>query len=276
MISNPRLVLEAHGIFPKKKLGQNFLHDPNSLQKIIDIADVQPGDIVLEVGPGTGNLTSLLAEHAAQVVGVEVDERLIPVLREQLADYDNIALHWIDILDADIDSLVEGRPYKVVANLPYYITSAILRKLLEAENSPRSMTVMMQKQVAERLVATPNDMSLLTVSAQFYGDPQIKMTLKPPVFYPRPDVESCVVFIDVYDAPPVNVPDETSFFAVVRAGFGQKRKQLKNSLAKGLSLSADETAAMLDAAKVDGTRRAETLTLEEWAALTRAYRANSN
>jgi 16S rRNA (adenine1518-N6/adenine1519-N6)-dimethyltransferase len=119
-------------------------------------------------------------------------------------------------------------------------------------------------------------MSLRTVSAQFYGDPQIKMTLKPPVFYPRPDVESCVVFIDVYDAPPVNVPDETSFFAVVRAGFGQKRKQLKNSLAKGLSLSADETAAMLDAAKVDGTRRAETLTLEEWAALTRAYRANSN
>jgi 16S rRNA (adenine1518-N6/adenine1519-N6)-dimethyltransferase len=118
MVSNPRLVLEAHGIFPKKKLGQNFLHDPNSLQKIIDIAEVQPTDTVLEVGPGTGNLTSLLAERAAHVVGVEVDERLIPVLRDQLADYDNITLHWLDILDADLESLMEGRPYKVVANLP--------------------------------------------------------------------------------------------------------------------------------------------------------------
>ncbi|HLA44418.1 MAG TPA: 16S rRNA (adenine(1518)-N(6)/adenine(1519)-N(6))-dimethyltransferase RsmA [Aggregatilineales bacterium] len=271
-MTNPRQILELHGIFPKKKLGQNFLHDPNALQKIIDVADVRPDDTILEVGPGTGNLTKLLAENARRVIAVEVDDRLVPVLREQLAQNHNVELHWMDFLDVDLPALVGDEPYKVVANLPYYITSAILRKILDSERKPQSMTIMVQKQVAERLIATPNDMSLLTVSVQFYGSPKIMTTLKPPVFYPRPDVESSVVHMEIYGEPLVDIPDEATFFDVVRAGFGQKRKQLKNSIASGLRISNDETVHLLESAGIDPKRRAETLTLEEWADITRVYK----
>jgi len=275
-MSNPRQLLDLHGIFPKKKLGQNFLHDPNALQKIVNIADVQPDDTILEIGPGTGALTRYLSESAARVVSVEVDERLIPLLRHELSEYRNIQLHWGDFLEVDLNALMGQAPYKVVANLPYYITSAILRKLLEAAHKPQSLTVMVQKQVAERLVAKPNDMSLLTVSVQFYGNPKIMTTLKPSVFYPRPDVDSSVVHMPVYPEPLVEIPSETLFFDVVRAGFGQKRKQLKNSLASNLGISTAATEAILQAANIDPARRAETMTLPEWAALTRAYHQASN
>lgn len=271
-MSNPRQLLELHNIHPKKQLGQNFLHDPNSLHKIIQIAKVQPEDTVLEVGAGTGALTRHLAQHAARVIAVEVDERLMPVLRDELKEYKNINLYWQDILETDLEALLGDIPYKVVANLPYYITSAILRKLLEARHKPTSLTIMVQKQVAERLVAKPDDMSILTVSVQFYGTPKIMTTLKPSVFWPRPDVDSSVVHIEVYPQPIVEVPDERTFFEVVRAGFGQKRKQLKNSLASGLHLSPEATAQLLEKAEIDSTRRAETLTLEEWAKLTRTFK----
>jgi len=272
-MTNPRQLLEFHGIHPKKSLGQNFLFDPNTLRKIAEIADVQSGFTVLEIGTGTGTLTRLLAERAAKVITLEVDERFLPLLRHELGASPNIELHLQDILEADIPTLIGDAPYQVVGNLPYYITSAILRKVLETRPKPHSLTVLVQKEVADRVIEQPPNMSILSVSVQFYGKPKIAMKVKPPVFWPRPEVDSALVNMEIYHEPAVQVPDEESFFDVVRAGFGQKRKQLKNSLASGLGLSADSTAALLEKVGIDSTRRAETLTLEEWAALTRAYRS---
>ncbi|MBZ0307336.1 MAG: 16S rRNA (adenine(1518)-N(6)/adenine(1519)-N(6))-dimethyltransferase RsmA [Anaerolineae bacterium] len=268
-MSNPRHLLDAYAVQPKKSLGQNFLSDPNTLQKIVDCAHLQKTDRVLEIGPGTGSMTALLAQQAAEVTAVEVDERLKPILME--AAYPNVKFYWGDILEADLGSLMGEQPYKVVANLPYYMTSAILRKLLETPPKPQTITVTVQKEVAERVIAQPNEMSLLTVSVQFYGKVQLAAKIKSTVFWPKPDVDSAVLHIEVYDTPPVDVPDEETFFKLVRAGFSQKRKQLKNSLASGMRLSNEGVAAFLEHSHIDGTRRAETLSLEEWAALTRAY-----
>jgi 16S rRNA (adenine1518-N6/adenine1519-N6)-dimethyltransferase len=270
-MSNPRRLLEEYGIHPQKKWGQNFLFDPNSLRKIVSIADIQPNDTVLEIGTGTGALTHFLAEAAARVLTVEIDERLIPLLRDEFSEVENVELYWMDFLDFDLEDTIGDEPYKVIANLPYYITSKIIRKLLETRHKAHSLTLTMQKQVAEQIIAKPNDMSLLAVSVQFYGKPTIEMTLKPTVFYPRPGVDSSVLYVDIYPEPLVKVPDAETFFEVVRAGFGQKRKQLKNSLSHNLGISNEQAAAMLDAAGIDSTRRAETMTLEEWAVLTRIY-----
>lgn len=270
-MSNPRQLLEAYDLFPKKKLGQNFLFDPNSLRKIIDIAQLEDTDTVLEIGPGTGSLTQQLAQHAERVISVEIDERLKPLLEDQLVDYPNVEIHWGDILRTDIQELVGERPYKVVANLPYYITSAILQYLLEQPHPPQSLTVMMQKEVAERVIAQPGDMSLLAVSVQYYGDPSIEMILKPQVFYPRPNIDSAVLHMAVLDSPKLDVPDTATFFEVVKAGFRLKRKQIKNSIANATGLSSDVVVDMLHEAGIDPMRRAETLSLEEWATLSRVY-----
>jgi 16S rRNA (adenine1518-N6/adenine1519-N6)-dimethyltransferase len=266
--------LEQHGITPKKSLGQNFLHDPNALEKIIEIADITPETTVLEIGPGTGNLTRVLAREAARVIAVEVDDRLIPLLHAEFAGQPRVDIVHGDILDMDITTRLAGQPYVVVANLPYYITSAILRHLFEEVTPrPERIIVTVQREVAERITAAPGDMSLLAVSVQFYGQPQIAMHLKPAAFWPRPDVESAVVRIDVYSTPPVDVPGESDFFRVVRAGFGQKRKQLRNALSAGLHLDKRQIDDLLTASGIDPTRRAETLSLNEWAALTRAVAA---
>jgi 16S rRNA (adenine1518-N6/adenine1519-N6)-dimethyltransferase len=270
---NPKYVLDSFEVVPKKSLGQNFLHDPNALEKIVETADLMPGDTVLEIGAGTGALTVFLAQSRANVVAIEIDERLLPILRQQLVDFPNVQIVHADILETPIEELVDERDYVVVANLPYYITSAILRHLLEARHKPRRLVLTVQQEVAERLVAQPGDMSLLTVSVQFYGKPTIVTRFNPAVFWPRPDVASAVVRIDVYDQPPVDVPGEELFFKVVKAGFGQKRKQLKNSLGAGLGLSHAAAAKMLEEAGVDPARRAETLTLDEWARITRVVTA---
>jgi 16S rRNA (adenine1518-N6/adenine1519-N6)-dimethyltransferase len=267
---NPRELLENYGVLPKKSLGQNFLHDPNLLDKIVAIAELNPTDAVLEVGPGTGALTGRLAAAARRVVAVEVDERLQPVLEDVVAEHPNLQILYRDILDVNVAALFPGEPYVMVANLPYYITSAILRHVLEIDHRPRRLVLTVQQEVAERLLAKPDDMSILTVSVQFYGQPQIVTRLKPGVFWPRPDVDSAVVRIDTYERPPVDVPSAAHFFRVVRAGFGQKRKQLKNALSSGLHLSSAETEALFQSAGIDSRRRAETLTLDEWARLTRA------
>ncbi|MCC6615042.1 MAG: ribosomal RNA small subunit methyltransferase A [Anaerolineae bacterium] len=268
---NPKTMLEAHGLEPRKSLGQNFLHDPNVLEKIVASADLTPGTTVLEIGAGTGALTDVLARHAGRVLALEVDERLEPILRDRLGIYDNVQLEFADVLQTDVATLMGDQPYVVVANVPYYITSAILRHLLEAPNRPRRLVMTVQLEVAERIIARPGDMSLLAVSVQYYTRPKIVMRLNPAVFYPRPDVTSAVIRLDAHSEPPVQVPDEASLFAVVRAGFSQKRKQLKNTLAAGLRLSNDEAVALLDRAEIDPRRRAETLSLEEWAAITRAH-----
>lgn len=271
---NPKQLLDDYGISPKKSLGQNFLHDPNILEKIITMSGIMPGDTVLEIGPGTGALTTRLAQHARHVVLVEVDERMRPILENQLAPYNNVYMVFDDILKVDVLRLIGPKDFIVIANLPYYITSAILRHLLEQHRRPRRLVLTVQLEVAERLVAKPGAMSLLAVSVQFYGKAQIMARLNPAVFWPRPDVESAVVRIDTYDTPPVNVPDTAAFFRVVRAGFGQKRKQLKNALSGGLGIKTPAADELITAAGIDPSRRAETLSLDEWAALTQIITAH--
>jgi 16S rRNA (adenine1518-N6/adenine1519-N6)-dimethyltransferase len=272
---NPRNALDQHQIMPKKSLGQNFLHDPNALDKIVASAELAPTDTVLEVGPGTGALTERLAEAAARVVAVEVDTRMSPILARFDAD-PRVHIVYGDFLDQAIAGLIApAERYVVVANVPYYITSAILRHVLESTPRPSRIVMTVQLEVAERVVARPGDMSLLAVSAQYYGVPRIAARLNKAVFYPRPDVDSAVLRIDLGERPRVDAPSDALFFRVARAGFGQKRKQLRNSLAEGLSISAEKAAALLERAAIDPRRRAETLTLAEWAALSRAYAAET-
>jgi len=287
-----RRLLEQWDLRPSKGLGQNFLVDQAVLRKIVAAAELAPEDVVLEIGAGLGTLTRELARSAAHVVAVELDRRLMPVLRSVLSDLDNVTLVQGDILDLDPASLIQTASnhlppptpqspisnlqspvssphYKVVANLPYYITSAVLRHLLEASLKPRRMVLTVQREVAERIVAAPGQMSLLAVSVQFYGLPRRLFRIKPGSFYPSPSVESAVVQVDLYATPPVRVEDPTAFFRVVRAGFSQRRKQLRNCLAAGLGHPPEEVAASLTEAGVDRRRRAQTLSLEEWARVTR-------
>jgi len=257
---------------PSKSLGQNFLVDKAALERIVAAAELTPGDVVLEVGAGLGTLTKRLALSAGHVVAVEIDERLMPVLEDVLGDCSNVTLIRDDILKLDIEALIKAPSarYVVVANLPYYITSAVLRHLLEAKLRPRRMVVTVQREVAQRIVAKPGDMSLLAVSVQFYGRPRLLFRIKPGSFYPPPDVESAVLQIDLHTTFPVEVEDAAAFFRVVRAGFAQRRKQLRNTLAAGLGLKPDEVAARLTKVGVDPRWRAQVLTLEQWAKVTRA------
>jgi 16S rRNA (adenine1518-N6/adenine1519-N6)-dimethyltransferase len=275
---NARRLLERWGLQPDKGLGQNFLVDQTALERIVAAAELTPDDIVLEVGAGLGTLTERLARSAGRVVAVELDERLVPVLRDEVSGLDNVTLVQGDVLALDPAGLVNAASdrYKVVANLPYYITAAVLRHLLEASLKPQRMVVTVQREVAERIVAKPGQMSLLAVSVQFYGRPRLLFRIRPGSFYPSPGVESAVVRIDLHDMPPVPVGDAAAsvdadaFFRVVRAGFAQRRKQLRNTLAAGLRLSPEEVAARLQEVGVDPRRRAQALSLEEWGKVTRA------
>jgi len=266
----------GRSIRPKKRLGQHFLHDPRHLRRIVDAADLQPEDVVLEIGPGTGTLTRYLLDRSGHVVAVEVDERLVQLLRETFGSSPKLTLVHGDILSLDPGALIreavgEAKPYKVVANLPYYITSAIVRHLLESDPRPQTLVLTVQKEVAQRMVARPPRMNLLAVSVQFYGEPRLVHTIPRGAFRPRPRVDSAVVRIDVLPEPRVSVPSPEAFFQVVRAGFGQKRKQLRNALAAGLRLPPEEVERMLQEVGIDPKRRAETLSLEEWARLTWAW-----
>jgi 16S rRNA (adenine1518-N6/adenine1519-N6)-dimethyltransferase len=278
-----RKLLQEFDIRPKKSLGQNFLIDQRSLGHIVEAAELGPEDVVLEIGPGLGTLTHLLAEKAGRVIAVELDQRLVEILSQTLADCPNAEIVQGDILQLDLAELIRGAmrpyalapllpcslatllPYKVVANLPYYITSAVLRHLLTAEVKPRLMVVTVQLEVARRITAEPGDMSLLAVSVQFYGRPRLVARIKAGAFYPSPQVDSAVVRIDLHDHPIVEVDDAGSFFEIVRAGFAHRRKQLRNTLAAELALPPGEVAQALDRAGVNPKRRAQTLSLEEWA-----------
>jgi 16S rRNA (adenine1518-N6/adenine1519-N6)-dimethyltransferase len=261
----PKKLLAQYQIEPKKSLGQAFLHDPEILARIVAAADLSPSDQVLEIGPGLGQLTQLLAEKSRQVIAVELDGRLLPILRAETAACENVKLIHGDILAHPPETLF-WQPYKVVANVPYYITGAILRHLLDSENRPSMMVLTVQKEVAQRITASPPQMSLLAVSVQYYGRATLLETIKAGAFWPRPDVDSAVIRIDRTEA---KAPDADWFFRVARAGFAQRRKQLKNNL-RVLGFSSDEIASALVEAQLDGRRRAETLGLTEWKALTKA------
>jgi 16S rRNA (adenine1518-N6/adenine1519-N6)-dimethyltransferase len=278
---NVRRLLRQSKIRPDKALGQNFLIDHTILEKIANAARLTADEIVLEIGAGTGALTQLLAQNAGHVVAVELDQRLLPLLQASLSEFDNVSVIQDDILELNPAVLIHDASqkladsaahYKVVANLPYYITSAILRHLLDAERTPEMMIITVQYEVAKRLVARPGDMSILAVSVQFYGDPEILFRISPASFYPSPDVESAVVRLNVNPSPPLPRGETAMFFQVVRAGFSQRRKQLHNSLSAGLGerISKHGAAARLKEANIDPRRRAQSLSVEEWIALTRA------
>lgn len=274
-MSSLKTLLEEYDIDPKKSLGQNFIHDPNMLEKIVATADLQATDTVIEVGPGLGALTKIIAPQVQKLYAVELDDRLRPVLEGELAQFDNIRFLFRDVLKVNIPELVDYQPYSVVANIPYYITQKIIRIFLEATHRPNRMILTMQYEVAERICAPAGDMSILAVSVQFYGKPKLMTKIPRTVFYPPPNVESAVLRIDVYDEPAVDVPDVATFFRVVRAGFSQKRKQLKNSLGGGLQLKSKGAGELLAQADIDPKRRAETLSLEEWARIAWAFAERS-
>jgi 16S rRNA (adenine1518-N6/adenine1519-N6)-dimethyltransferase len=266
-----RALLRRYNLHPKKRLGQNFLVDEAALAKVAAAADITPADTVLEIGPGLGSLTRHLAEAAQRVIAVELDAALLPALEETLRPYGNVDVIQADILSLNPASVSGLNPgYCVVANIPYYITSAIVRRLVEATIPPNRIVLTMQREVAERIVARPGDMSLLAVSVQFYTVPRIVARVPAGAFYPRPDVDSAVIRLDVRAQPAVHVEDVDLFFQVVKAGFSQKRKQLRNALGGGLRLTSAQADLLLARAGVDGRRRAETLTLAEWGALAAA------
>ena len=262
---HPKQLLTRYQIEPKKSLGQNFLFDENVLARIVEAAELSPLEPVLEIGAGLGSLTRLLAQTAAEVTAVELDQRFLPILQTELEYFDNVRLIHGDILEQNLDGLFD-RPYKVVANVPYYITGAILRHLLSAQQKPTSLVMTVQKEVAERLTAVPPNMSLLAVSTQLYGEAEIITTIKAGAFWPRPDVDSAVIRLQLYPEPLLPFAEEANFFKLVRAGFSQKRKQLKNNL-RQLGYNQDEITTILAKATVDGRRRAQTLTLNEWIAI---------
>lgn len=269
---HPKEILQRYDLEPKKSLGQNFLFDPAILKKIADSAEIAPHAPVLEVGPGLGALTRVLAQRSDRVVAVELDNRFIPILRYELTFFPHVELIHGDILEQQMSELFD-QPYKVIANVPYYITGAILRHLLSAEIKPTSLTLTVQKEVAERMTAQPNNMSLMAVSVQFYGTAAIVGNIGAGAFWPRPKVASSIVHIEV-DRQQADV-DERVFFRVAKAGFSQKRKQLKNNL-KQLGLGKGEVVGVMESAEIDPKRRAETLSVDEWVTLTQAFIAFKN
>ena len=261
---------------PRKRLGQHFLTDRRILQRILTAARLSPGDTVVEVGAGRGILTQSLAQAAGRVIAVEIDEALCEQIRLRLAPYPNVAIVCGDILALPPEELLAraaaAPPYGVVANLPYYIASAVLRRFLEAQTPPQQLIVMVQAEVAESMSAEPGRMGLLSIATQFYAQSRILFYVPPRAFRPPPKVRSAVVRLDVRPQPAVTVDDREAFFRLVRAGFAAPRKQLRNVLALSLGLPPPAAEALLAAAAIDAQRRAQTLSMEEWARLYEAWR----
>ena len=265
-----------HNPRPKKRFGQHFLSDANILERIVAAAEIQPGENVIEVGPGRGALTAVLAQRARRVVAVEVDRDLAADLRSAFAATPNVALIERDVLDTTPSQLLdEGgavAPYVVVANLPYNIAAPTIRMFLEADVRPRALVVMVQLEVAESICARPPRMTLLGVATQVYGETSMVMKVVPGAYSPPPKVHSAVVRIDVAPAPRVDVPLD-AFFRIVRAGFGNPRKMLRNSLSFGLHVKQEVVDQVMAQAGIDANLRPNVLTLDDWAAVTRAWTA---
>lgn len=271
-MEHPKRVLAAYGLVPKKSLGQSFLYDDNILARIVEAAAVTERDSVLEVGPGIGGLTQHLARAGGRLVAIELDQRFIPILKSELAGYTNVTVVHGDILEHDPAGWFGDDDYKVVANVPYYITGAILRHLLSGRGRPTLMVLTVQKEVAERITAPPGEMSLLAVSVRFYGKAEQLDTIKAGSFWPRPDVDSAILRIDLSEGPLLPLAEEDAFFRIVRAAFAQKRKQLQKNL-RSLGYKRKVIMGLLKEAGVDGRRRAETLSMAEWQAVYRQLRS---
>ena len=272
---NTIAVLQKYNFTFQKKYGQNFLIDSHVLEKIMDAAEIGKDDCVVEIGPGIGTMTQYLAERAGEVVAVEIDKNLIPILTETLADYKNVSIINEDILKVDLNRIVEekngGKPVKIVANLPYYITTPIIMGLFENHVPVKSITVMVQKEVADRMQVGPGtkDYGALSLAVQYYAKPEIVAIVPPNCFIPRPNVASAVIRLTCHEKKPVEVKDEKGMFALIRASFNQRRKTLANSLsnAQNLSLTREQVTEALESKQLSPTIRGEALTLEQFAAL---------
>ncbi len=273
-LSNPQVtidIIKKYNFAFQKRFGQNFLIDGHVVEKIISSADITRDDIVLEIGPGIGTMTQYLAEAAGHVYAVEIDKNLPVILEETLADYDNVTVINDDILKVDIAKLTEGKSIKVVANLPYYITTPIIMGLFEKHIPATSITVMVQKEVAQRMQAAPGnkDYGALSLAVQYYASPYIVANVPPNCFMPRPNVGSAVIRLTCYDKPPVVVKDETLMFKLIRAAFNQRRKTLQNALNNSpeLNVTKEQVVNALRALELSETVRGETLSLEQFAHL---------
>jgi len=274
-----RQLLRQFGFKPKKRLGQHFLIDEAVLERILSAAELGPGDIVVEIGSGLGVLTEGLARRGARVIAVELDSKLVALLKRRLAAFPDVKIIHADILKVAPRQLLQNnlpasepvRSYKVIANLPYYITSPVLRHFLEAQPRPSEMVVMVQKEVGEAIAAAPGKMSLLSVKTQFYGKPAIISYVPAASFYPPPKVDSVILRLDVYSRPPIEVSDVAGFFDIVTHGFSSPRKQLRNSLAHSLEMPPSQVALLLEKAGIESKRRAETLSLKEWRELWKIF-----
>ncbi len=266
-------LLRQYGLRPNRRLGQNFLIEPNSIAKVIQAAQIQAGDVVLEIGAGLGSLTRHLAALCQQVVTIELDQAFIPVLQQVLCNYSNVRIIHGDILQIEPTTLFtpSTTSFSVVANIPYYITSAVIRHLLEATLRPKQLTLTLQKEVAQRICAAAGEMSLLALSVQLYGQPKIAAHLPAQAFYPIPKVDSAVIRVELFAEP--RIADTATFFLLAKAGFSQKRKTLRNALSGGLRLSPQQAGQLLLAAGIDPNRRAETLSLTEWGELVKSWLA---
>ncbi len=264
-----RNLLYAHHMRPNKSFGQNFLVDRDILQRIVETAELEPDDQVLELGAGTGVLTRELARQARRVVAVELEQDMLTLLAKTTRDYTNIEIIERNLLYVDPQDVFGREHYKLVANLPYYITAPTFRHFLESANPPRLLVVMVQYEVAQRIVAEPGDLSLLGVSVQFYGQPRIVARVPARAFYPAPKVDSAILRVDIYEQAPLTPRERDTFFRVVQAGFSERRKQLHNSLAHGLHRKDEEIRGWLATAGIEANRRAETLSIEEWLRLWR-------
>ena len=283
LLVQTRRLLRRFDLQARKGLGQHFLIDEEVLKLITSAAGLTSTDVIMEIGSGLGVLTKELARQGGWVITIELDSKLAAILKQTLASFNNVTIVNEDILQIDPATLLQEQKarfppiisspfsYKVVANLPYYITSPVLRHFLEASLKPQIMVVMVQKEVAEVITAKPGQMSMLSISVQFYGEPAIISYVPARCFYPAPGVDSAILKINLYSQPPVEVTDRESFFELVRAGFCAPRKQIGNSLAQGLELSKADVLSLLEKASIVPQRRAETLTLGEWAKLWQVF-----
>jgi 16S rRNA (adenine1518-N6/adenine1519-N6)-dimethyltransferase len=265
LLTRTKKLLASYDLHARKSLGQHFLVDGSVLRKIIIAAELTSSDTVIEVGPGLGVLTQTLAEQAGKVIAIELDNHLAEILSMHFKGSNKVTIINKDVLEVNpVDILGGQTDYKVVANLPYYITSAVVRHFLEASVQPKLMVLMVQSEVAKQITAKPGEMSLLSVSVQLYGKPTIAGKISAKCFYPAPKVDSAILKIAVYQQPKILADDITGFFNLVRAGFSANRKQLTNSLANGLKVPKNDIIPILEQANIEPKRRAETLTIEEW------------
>jgi 16S rRNA (adenine1518-N6/adenine1519-N6)-dimethyltransferase len=273
---NASALLSSFGIKPKKQLGQNFIVQKSALEQVLAAASLGENEQILEIGAGLGALTLELARRNHHIVAVEYDQRLIPILHSVLAGYESVNVVHGDILHLDLKELLFRSEYQVVANIPYQITSAVIRKLMETPYPARSVILTIQREVAERIIAKPGNLSLLALSVQLFGQPKIHSHIPARAFYPQPKVESSVLRIDMDLQPKIPAEDLNIFFRIAKAGFSQKRKQLRNALAGGMRISTQKVEEIMVRADLSPTRRAQELDLGEWQRLYWSFKSKNS